>query len=210
LNESLLTDEKLRFNILMDYIPSHPGKKVFKPGRGQYENVTSIIAAINRLKGFSALATLRWDKVASKTILKVKSTTPYCRINLGGFERHLGLKDAEFQHGHISQTGPAFTATTVVGTKPPDMTGGTHHFFIYCNLMKEVGVNEKMLQLVATVDATKGGYGEQIRHTIPHPIFVSCVGGNRQVIEVTIANDVGKCEGLLMGRTTLTFEKRRI
>ena len=85
------------------------------------------------------------------------------------------------------------------------MTRGTHHFYIYYSLVRSVAINEKNLPLLATVDATKGNYGEQIVHPIQFPLFVDCESGPTQVIEVTISDDVGNIKGLLMGRTKLTL-----
>ena len=84
------------------------------------------------------------------------------------------------------------------------MTIGTHNFYIYCSLVRSVAIN-KNLPLLATVDATKGNYGEQMVHPIQFPLFVDCESGPTQVIEVTISDDVGNIEGLLMGRTKLTL-----
>ena len=85
------------------------------------------------------------------------------------------------------------------------MTRGTHHFYIYYSLVHSVAINEKNLPLLATVDATKGNYAEQMVHPIQFSLFVDCESGPTQVIEVTISDDVGNIEGLLMGRTKLTL-----
>jgi hypothetical protein len=206
--ERFLKLKKQKFNIVIDHSPPRPSNLEFKPGPSHFETPSSLISHINKMAGFAALAKLQWDKTTSKAILTVKPSTPPCLINFGGLERHLGFTEATLKHGNILQT-VSKKPSSLSSSRPPDMTGGTHHLFVYCSLGKQVGVNERMLQLVASLDATKGGYGQQVQHTVPHPLFVSCVGGPQQVVEVTIANDVGTCEGLLMGRTTLTFEKRR-
>ena len=58
------------------------------------------------------------------------------------------------------------------------------------------------------MDATKGSYGEQVMHPIQYPLFLDCVEGAQQKIEVTIADDTGNIKGLLMGRTKLTLAIR--
>ena len=55
--------------------------------------------------------------------------------------------------------------------RPPDMTRGIHHFYIYCSLVRSVAINEKNLPLLATVDATRGNYAEQM----VHPIHFLCL-----------------------------------
>ena len=89
-----------------------------------------------------------------------------------------------------------------------DMSRGTHHFYIYCSLVKNIAINNKMLQLLATVDATRGIFGQQIVHPVQYPLFVDCVEGPQQMIEIVIADDVGNVKNLLMGRTKLTLAVR--
>ena len=89
--------------------------------------------------------------------------------------------------------------------RPPYMTRGTHHFYIYCSLARSVAIYEKNLPLLATVDATNGNYGEQIVHPIQFPLFVDCESSPMQVIEVIILDDVGNIEDFLMGRTKRTL-----
>ena len=87
---------------------------------------------------------------------------------------------------------------------PPNMTRGTHHFYIYSSLVNGVTVNEKILPLLATVDATKGKYGQQVIHSIRYPLFVDCIHGPQQVIEITIS-DMGSTENIPAGQTKLTM-----
>ena len=69
--------------------------------------------------------------------------------------------------------------------------------------MNSVTVNEKILPLLATVDATKGNYGQQVIHLIRYPLFVDYVHGPQQMIEITISNDMGSIESTFAGRTNL-------
>ena len=145
---------------------------------------------------FSALSTLAL--VYGKVVLSVGAgITEFCDIDLGGLNNHLGFDDSIIC---IMPEKRVFSAN-----RPPDMTRGTHHFYIYCSLVRSVAINEKNLPLLAMVDATKGNYREQIVHPIQFPLFVNCKSSPMQVIEVTISDDVGSIEGLLMGRTKLTL-----
>ena len=168
----------------------------FQPGQRYFANINDFIEYLNNMPGFNALATLAL--VYGKVVLSAGAgITEFCDIDLGGLNNHLGFDDSII---HVTPEKRVFSAN-----RPPDMTRGTHHFYIYCSLVRSVAINEKNLPLLATVDATKGNYGEQIVHPIQFPLFVDCESGPTQVIEVTISDDVGNIEGLLMGRTKLTL-----
>ena len=168
----------------------------FQPGPRYYTTINDFIQYLNNMPGFGALANLAL--VYGKVVLTAADgITEFCDIDLGGLNNHLGFDDEVL---HVTPEKKTFTAN-----RPPDMTRGTHHFYIYCSLVRNVTINEKNLPLLATVDATKGNYGEQIVHPIQFPLFVDCESGPTQVIEVTVSDDVGNVEGLLMGRTKLTL-----
>ena len=168
----------------------------FQPGPRYFVNITDFIHYLNNMSGFGALATLAL--VYGKVVLSVGAgITEFCDIDLGGLNNHLGFDDSILR---VTPEKRVFSAN-----RPPDMTRGTHHFYIYCSLVRSVAINEKNLPLLATVDATKGNYAEQMVHPIQFPLFVDCESGPTQVIEVTISDDVGNIEGLLMGRTKLTL-----
>ena len=66
---------------------------------------------------------------------------------------------------------------------------------------------KKFFHLLATVDATKGKYRQQVIHSIRYPLFVDCVHGPQQVIEITISDDMGSTENILAGQAKLTCSK---
>ena len=158
-----------------------------------------MIAHLNALPAFKKLASL--SIVRDHVQLFIPRTTKTCNVDLGGFEQHFGFANRVIQHNVKSDT-------TVVAQNPPDMTRGVHHFYIYCSLCANVAVNERMLPLLATIDATKGRNGEQVQHHAKFPLFVNCVKGPQQVISVTIADDTGNSAQLLHGRTKLTLAVR--
>ena len=82
---------------------------------------------------------------------------------------------------------------------PPNMTRGTHHFYNYSSPVNGVTINEKILPLLATVDATKGKYEQQVIYSIRYPLFVDCIHGHQQMIEITISDDIGSTENILVG-----------
>ena len=90
-------------------------------------------------------------------------------------------------------------------TFPPNMTQGIHHFYIYSSLVNGVTVNEKIFPLLATVDVTKGNYGQQVIHSIGHPLFVDCLHGPQQMIEIAISDNMGSTEHTCAGQTKLTL-----
>ena len=168
----------------------------FQPGPRYFKSINDFIQYLNKMPGFEPLASLAL--VYGKVVLSAGAgITEFCDVDLGGLNNHLGFDEGIL---HVTPEKRVFTAN-----RPPDMTRGTHHFFIYCSLVRSVAINEKNLPLLATVDATKGNYGEQIVHPIQFPLFVDCESGPTQVIEVTVSDDVGNIEGLLMGRTKLTL-----
>ena len=119
-------------------------------------------------------------------------------LDLGGLQNHLGFTSRVLEFG-------VGKPSKYIADHPPDMTRGTHHFYIYCSLVKETALNNKMLQILATVDATKGRYGEKVVYPIVHPLFVDAVEGQQQVVEVTIADGTGTSKGLITGETKLTL-----
>ena len=173
------------------------GAKIsIQPGPGNFETITDLIKHINSISDFNKKAMLT---ISSGYVqLNIKASVDPCTIKFGGLERHFGFDKSFILH----ETKGAITYTA---QRPPDMTRGTHHFYIYCSLVKNVMVNDKMVPILATVDATKGKYGEQIQHPVQYPLFVDCVEGPQQNVEVTIADDTGSIKGLLMGRTKLTL-----
>ena len=167
-----------------------------QPGPRHFANITDFIHYLNHMSGFSSLATLAL--ICGKVVLSGGAgITEFGDIDLGGLNNHLGFDDSILR---VTPEKRVFSAS-----RSPDMTKNTHHFYIYCSLVRSIAINEKNLPLLATVDATKGNYGEQNVHPIQFPLFIDCESGPTQVIEVTISDDVGNIKGLPMGRTKLTL-----
>lgn len=97
---------------------------------------------------------------------------------------------------------------TIIAERPPDMTRGTHNFFIYSSLVKNVPINEQTVPLLAVLDATAGEYGQQVQHHVRAPVYVDCIDGPQQKVEISIADDTGNVNGLLQGNTLLTLAIR--
>ena len=114
-----------------------------------------------------------------------------CNIMLGGFEYHFGFDDSILNNRTSEKR-------LFIAQRPPDMTRGTRHFYIYCSLIKDVAINEQMHPVLATVDATLGSYGEQIVHPVRFPLYMECNKGPQQQILVIIADDMGNTKGLLI------------
>ena len=140
----------------------------FQPEPQYFANITDFIHYLNNMSGFSALATLAL--VYGKVVLSVGAgIIEFCDIDLGGLNNHLGFDDSILR---VATEKRVFSANRSL-----DMTRGTHYFYIYCSLVCSIAINEKNLPLLATVDATKGNYGEQIVHPIQFPLFVDCESG---------------------------------
>ena len=170
---------------------------VVEPGQGYYQNIQSLINQFNRHNEFKKIAKIAL--VNSKIHFTVLPTSvPIATMDFGGLESHFRFNDRII-------SGPITSKTVLIAQKPPDLLHGTHHFYIYCSLVKNNPVNNRLLQILATVDATKGVYGEQVVHHVQYPMFIDCVEGPQQMVEVTIADDTGSIQGLLMGRTKLTL-----
>ena len=172
---------------------------IFKPPSNHYQSVEDLVKVINHLPQFSDHAKLAFAH--QRVTLVVKPDVKPCKVDLGGLERQFG-----FDNRILSKPNDGVKKFTA--ERPPDMSGGVHHFYIYCSLTKNVSVNEQLVPLLATVDATKGAYGEQVVHPIQFPLFLDCQEGPQQQVQVTIADDTGNSEGLLMGRTKLTLALR--
>ena len=64
---------------------------------------------------------------------------------------------------------------------------------------------KKILPLLITVDATKGNYGQQVIYSVRYPLFVDCIHGPQQMIEITISDNMDSTESILAGQTKLTL-----
>ena len=197
------TDDLERyFSILVEVYPavqSIADTIVVKPESGNYATIRDLIAHLNSLPAFKKLASL--SIVRDRVQLFIPQKTKSCQVNFGSLEGHFGFHQSTIFH----KTG---SDTTLVAQDPPDMTRGIHHLYIYCSLVDNVAVNERMLPLLDTLDATKGRNGEQVQHDLKFPLFVNCAAGRQQTISVTIADDTGNSAQLLHGRTKLTLALR--
>ena len=169
---------------------------VIKPGPGYFQNVEEMIKKLNENELFKENVTVQISNSVASFALKTGVT-----LKLGGLEHHFGLDTNEL-------TNQSEAINYFIAKRPPDMTRGTHHFFIYCSLVEENAINEQKLAILGTVDATAGKYGEQVSHHAMHPIFVDCRTGVQQQLEINIADETGNRSNLLMGRTLLTCELR--
>ena len=169
--------------------------KIITPGPGYFDTIQELMEVLESNTHFNHLA-----KVELRRGKKVRfNLGPQCRVNLGGLRHHFGFDlDKSVLENRTNQP------KIFDSQRPPDMSRGTHHFYIYCSIVQDVMINDRRLCLLATVDASEGVYGEQKLHHIIHPLFVKCVPGRQQLIEVTISDDVGNHSRLLMGRTKLT------
>jgi len=169
------------------------------PGPAHFETIEALLSKINEDPNFKNLGLFEYSPERVKLSLSSSAVKILKDINFGGLEHHFGF-DERVINIELNPLTKVFIAA-----RPPDMTRGTHNFFIYCSLVKDVPVNEQNVPLLATLDAKKGAYGKQIQHHMNTPIFVDCVDGPQQLIEVTIGDDSGNVKNLLQGRTTLTL-----
>jgi hypothetical protein len=168
----------------------------FQPGEGYFNTIEHLIKYFNSKVKFKRLAMLLYKN--GKVVFKINKRHGIKDVNIGGFKHHFGF-DNQLLNGKKARH---------LADRPPDLTGGTRQFYIYCSLVKNVAINELMLPVMATVDATVGTYGEQVRHKLHYPLFLNCVNGSQQQISVKIADDTGNSKGLIMGTTKLTLAVR--
>ena len=131
----------------------------------------------------------------------IKAKTKPCHVHLNGFEYHFGF---DYILKHLIMGSKTF-----MRQRPPDMTHGMWHFYIYCSLVKNIAVINKMLPILATIDATKGVYGEQVMHPVQYPLFVNCVQGPQQIVQVAIA-DMVSVKNLFTGITKLKLSVKDV
>ena len=121
----------------------------FQKGPQHFANITDFIHYLNNMSGFSALITLAL--VYGKVVLSAAAgITEFCDIDLVGLNNHLGFDDSILR---ITSEKRVFSAN-----RPPDVTRGIYHFYIYCSLVRSVAIYEENRPLLAMVDATKGNY----------------------------------------------------
>jgi hypothetical protein len=189
------------FQFKLTYFPSKhipPVKDVVvQPGPGHFASIQALLSKINKDVKFAKIGTFHYVTGKVKLVLKREAVKKVLRIDFGGLQHHFGFDSAS-----VKFTTPK---SSLIAERAPDMTRGTHNFFIYSSLVKRVLVNEQKVPLVAVLDATAGEYGQQIQHHVRSPIFLDCVDGPQQKVEVSIADDSGSVSGLLQGITMLTF-----
>lgn len=192
---------KKMYQFKITYFPSEsipPVKDVIvRPGPGHFVSIQALLSKINKDTKFAKIGTFHYVTGKVKLVLKREAVEKVLRIDFGGLQHHFGFDSAS-----VKFTTPM---SSLVAERAPDMTRGTHNFFIYSSLVKRVLVNEQKVPLVAVLDATAGEYGQQIQHHVRAPIFLDCVDGPQQKVEVSIADDSGSVNGLLQGITMLTF-----
>jgi hypothetical protein len=191
-----------QFNILAFRTKTQTARSnvVVQPGPGHFDSIQTLLTKINAAPHFDSVG--HFSYVAGKVRLDLKKITLGIlkSINFGGLQHHLGFDKATVQF-----TTPT---STLIAERPPDMTRGTHNFFIYSSLVKNVPINEQMVPLLAVLDATAGEYGQQVQHHVRAPVYVDCIDGPQQKVEISIADDTGNIDSLLQGNTLLTLAIR--
>ena len=127
--------------------PQPPKIGAFQPEPEHFENVEALINRLKSMRGFSNHAVLSFINGIVQLVTKPSSYKK--EVAFGGLEHQLGFKDRVLQikNGETHMLKSTF---------PPNMTRETHRFYIHSSLVNGATVNEKILPLLATVDATKG------------------------------------------------------
>ena len=182
--------------------PSLPEKRISFPiGKGYYATVDALVNQIGTIEGFRTYGAIIKSEGGKIHVGVHKPLDRHFIITfLGNVGKMLGftrgshvLKSRNFRTKYVGDFGL------------PDMTNGSHFFYIYCSLVEGIMVNEKTLPLLCTLNAEVGEYGIQVVHNAVYPMFVKCIGGLQQKIEVFISDEIGTQKDLLMGDTLLTL-----
>jgi hypothetical protein len=185
----------------VDYFPtaniSVPTLQHFQPGPGHFPSIKSLLTKVNKLLAKFG----KFSFINGRVLFAAKTTGSSFKLNFGGLRMHFGFDELELVYNKGSKS-------KFLAARPPDLTRGTLHFHVYCSLIQDVYVNEQKRPLIASLDATKSEYGKQHIFNVVTPIYLNCVEGPQAFIEVTIANDSGSIDGLLMGETQLVFAFR--
>lgn len=173
-------------------------KIAIRPGPANFVSLGALLDKINKAKGMAQLGTFLYIGGKVRLVFTKMAIRELKEIDFGGLQYQLGFD------GEIVRFN-ADAGKFIQAERPPDLHRGVHNFLIYSSLVKNVLVNEQKVPLLAVVDATTGNYGQKIQHDVQAPVFVSCVDGPQQKVEVTIADDSGGTNGLLQGVTMLTL-----
>ena len=111
-----------------------PCHKLF-PGPANFERVQDFMHTLNADSTFKQYDLLRLLK--NKVVIDIESVSNNVKlieINLNGLQHHLGFTEQVicFVGSHQAD-------------RLSDMTRGTHHFYIYCSLLNNVVINNKIL-----------------------------------------------------------------
>jgi len=98
----------------------------------------------------------------------------------------------------------------IVAERKPDKRAGMYNMFIYCNLVNEMLVGNKMVKLLRTVAVDPKLAGEYVTQVF-HPLrYMKLSSSFFQEIEILITDDLGELVKFLWGKCIIHLHLRKI
>lgn len=97
----------------------------------------------------------------------------------------------------------------VKAVHPPDMFGGMHYFYIYCDIAEPQVVGNMLAPLLQVINV-EGDYMQIVNHSYISPHYIPVLKKSFNNIEINIKNDIGDPVPFQFGKTIIKLHFRRI
>lgn len=172
---------------------------------GHYEHAQDLIAAISKRlpEKLIGQVSFNYDKHGNRIEIVLSKQVTYLSLP-SSISYMLGYKTS-----YGFQT--LITRENGLAPYPPDMHGGSNIFFVYCDVVENSVVGDKLVPVLRAV-ALEGKFGDIIDKNFICPHYVPVLKKEFDSIEIDIKNDQNKPLPFNFGKTMvkLHFRRKRI
>lgn len=121
----------------------------------------------------------------------------------------LGFDRTVYSYLDGDQVGEGNDTYMVTAERKPDKRAGMYNMFIYCNLVNEMLVGNRMVKLLRTLAVNPNQAGEYVTQVF-HPLrYMKLSSSFFQEIEILITDDLGEPVKFLWGKCIVHLHLRR-
>ena len=169
---------------------------------GHYSKIEDLIAAM--IKTIPAeirdKVILRYDSNANR--VHIRLLKPVTAIEISDPLLYiLGYNVSTFGYSY-AKDNPG------VAPHPPDMRAGLSIFYVYCDVVEQSVIGDKLASLLRSV-AVSGKFGDIIHSSFDHPHYVPVLKKDFDSIEIAIKTDQNEPVALEYGKTLVKLHFRR-
>lgn len=186
--------------------------KMLKIPPTRYETIDALVDSImmalrvsHYIEDFSEVLTIKYNNV--KKVCRIEIEPNY--VKFVKFSPHLlyMLGFAEEQLQKISYNEDA--RIILNAQHPPDMTGGLHYLYVYCDLVQPQVVGNILAPLLTVVNVD-GDYMKIINRTYISPHYVPVLKNAFSSIEINIKTDLNEAVKFEFGKTIVKLHFRKV